>query len=154
MTGVSHILCDTPVNRIRSRAFCHKGSIPSPCVVSLYNLFLSHRKLKKRRSRRSRNLPGRGGPSKRACPSQSLSAILGMNKKMSQGILETGVRQSSPAAHPYLQLCPHLWETVLNLVEVLCPLQKMLCLHIPPLDLCAMSRRGSPKAREKSLKVC
>lgn len=125
---------------------------PLPCIVLVNNQLCPHRKLKRRRTRRSRNLPGGGGPSRRACPSQCLSAILGMGRKMIQERpeMDPGLRQSSPAA----RLCLHHRETVLKAAEVLCLLQKIPCHHSPPLDSCAMPRRGSPKARAKSSKVC
>lgn len=65
--------------------------------------------------------------------------------------MDLGEWQSFQAAH----LCHHHWETVWRAAEVLlCPLQKTPRHRIPPLDSCAMSRRGSPKARAKSSKVC
>lgn len=124
-----------------------------PCIVLVNNQLCPHRKLKRRRTRRSKNPPGGGGPSRRACPSQCLSAILGMGRKTIQERpkMDPGLRQSSPAA----RLCLHHRETVLKAAEVLlCPLQKTLCHHSPPLDSCAMPRRGSPKEKAKSSKVC
>lgn len=126
---------------------------PLPCIVLVNNLLCLHRKLKKRMSRRSRNLPGGGGPSRRAFPSQCLSAILGMDRRILEARPEMGprVRWSTPAA----RLCHHHRETVLKAAEVLlCLLQKTPPHHIRPLDSCAMSRRGNPKARVKSSKVC
>lgn len=153
MTAVwqmSHLHC---INQSEEKQHCYESSLsPLPCIVLVNDPFWPYRKLKRRRTRTrssSKSLTEGGGLCRRACPSQCQSAI---HKKMIQEKQKMYFRlqQSCPVVH----LCPHQWETVLKAVEVLCPLQKTPRQHIPPLDSCAMSRRGSPKAKEKSLKVC
>lgn len=119
-----------------------------PSIVLVNILLCPNRKLKKRMSRMSRSLPGGGGPSRRACLSQCLSAILGMGRKTISA--RPGVGRTSPA----VRLCHHHKGTVSKALEVLiCLLQKTPPHLILPLEQCTMSRRGSLKARVKSTKV-
>lgn len=106
-----------------------------------------------RTSRRSYNLPAGGGPSRRVCPSQCRSSILGMDRKMIQARLEMvpGVKESIPIAH----LCPHHRERVLKALKVPLCRPKNTAHHRSLLLVShEMRRRGSPKARSKIPKVC